>query len=266
MSILHQIQEWPSPNAAALLAVDGDVVESYGPLDQPFALASVTKLLTAATVLIAVEEGSLELAGDVGEGASVADLLAHSSGLGPDGARLDRPGRRRIYSNAAYERVAGLLTASTELDFSSYFAEALVEPLALHGTELLGSPAFGARSTVNDLWSFVSGLPRLLATETLTEMVTPHRPELSGVLPGYGSQSPNLWGLGPEIRGSKSGHWTGELASPATWGHFGQAGTFVWTDPIRAVTLVVLTDLRFGEWAPPRWAQLSTDAVRLVDS
>ena len=34
-------------------------------------------------------------------------------------------------------------------------------------------------------------------------------PGLTGVLPGYGHQKPNDWGLGFEIRDAKSPHWTG---------------------------------------------------------
>lgn len=266
MAVLEQIDEWPCQNAAAVLSVHGELAESFGDLDRVFPLASVTKLLTAATVLVGSEEGSVTLDDDAGDGASLADLLAHASGLGPDGTRLDAPGRRRVYSNAGYERAAGLLASGSGLDFSTYFSEALIDPLGMSATELLGSPAFGARSSVTDLDRFLQGLGRLLTTSTLQRMIEPHRAELSGVLPGYGSQSPNLWGLGPEIRGHKALHWTGELAAPETWGHFGQAGTFVWSDPTRHTSLIVLTDLRFGAWAPPRWAQLSSDAVSFVDS
>ena len=84
-----------------------------------------------------------------------------------------------------------------------------------------------------------------------------HCPELIGVLPGYGRQVPNPWGLGPEIRGEKSPHWTGSSNSPATWGHFGQAGTLLWVDPEQQTVLVVLTDEPFGELAIERWPVLA---------
>ena len=91
-------------------------------------------------------------------------------------------------------------------------------------------------------------------------MTSPYLPELVGVLPGYGRQAPNTWGLGPEIRSNKSPHWTGASLSPQTWGHFGQAGTFVWTDPALELALIVLTDKPFGDWVLERWPTLS-DAV-----
>jgi CubicO group peptidase (beta-lactamase class C family) len=85
-------------------------------------------------------------------------------------------------------------------------------------------------------------------------------PGLRGVLPGFGSQNPNDWGLGFEIRGSKEPHWTGTTNSPATFGHFGQSGTMFWIDPAAQLGLVALTDRSFGPWAADAWPRLS-DAV-----
>lgn len=74
-------------------------------------------------------------------------------------------------------------------------------------------------------------------------------PGLKGVLPGYGLQNPNDWGLGFEIRGAKSPHWTGSSSSRRTFGHFGQSGTFLWVDPGAGAACVALTDRDFGPWA-----------------
>ena len=66
-----------------------------------------------------------------------------------------------------------------------------------------------------------------------------------------------------EISGDKSPHWTGRANSPATYGHFGGAGTMMWVDPTARVGVVALTDRPFDEWAPEalrRWPELS-DAV-----
>ena len=81
-----------------------------------------------------------------------------------------------------------------------------------------------------------------------------------GVLPGFGGQDPNDWGLGFEVRGAKSPHWTGTVNSPSTYGHFGQSGTMVWVDPEAGVGLVALTDRDFGDWARTAWPELA-DAV-----
>ena len=87
-------------------------------------------------------------------------------------------------------------------------------------------------------------------------------PGLTGVLPGFGVQRPNDWGLGFEIRDGKSPHWTGTGNSPRTFGHFGQTGTFIWVDPDRELALVVLTDRDFDEWAKPLWPAISDEVLR----
>ncbi|MER2225108.1 MAG: serine hydrolase, partial [Rhodococcus sp. (in: high G+C Gram-positive bacteria)] len=86
-------------------------------------------------------------------------------------------------------------------------------------------------------------------------------PGLNGILPGYGSQRPNDWGLGFEIRGDKRPHWTGLANSAATFGHFGQSGTFLWVDPTIHTACVVLTDRDFGDWAKPLWTELSDGVI-----
>lgn len=260
MKSLEQIEQWPCDAAAAVVTREGTVAQ-HGDTTRVFELASVTKLFTAAAAMLAVEEGSVHLDDVIDErGAILADLLGHSSGLAPDGSVLDSPGRRRVYSNGGYERVAQHVATETMMAFADYLREGIFAPLAMSSSELVGSPAYGARSSVDDLVSFLGGIRGLLAPETLRTMTSPYMPELIGVLPGYGRQAPNTWGLGPEIRSAKSPHWTGSNNSPQTWGHFGQAGTFVWVDPEAQASLVVLTNKPFGDWVRARWPALS-DAV-----
>ena len=102
--------------------------------------------------------------------------------------------------------------------------------------------------------------PTLVAAETLAEAVSVQFPGLAGVLPGFGRQDPNDWGLGLELRDAKSPHWTGARNSPRTFGHFGRSGTFLWVDPAAGIALGCLTDLPFGDWAADAWPRLS-DAV-----
>lgn len=262
------LEGWPAEViSAAAIGPDG-VVHRHGDTGTVFALASITKLFTAAAVHLAVEEGSVELGQEVPafvddeapRGATVSDLLAHAGGFGPAGKILDDPGRRRIYSNGGYDLLASVVETGTGMSFGDYLAEGLFAPLSMGSTTVPGSPAFAGESTVDDLISFVVGLPTLLAEPTIEAMTSPYLPELIGVLPGYGRQAPNLWGLGPEIRGTKRPHWTGAHNSPSTWGHFGQAGTFLWVDPVRQVTLITLTNRPFGDWAHPLWPAFS-DAV-----
>ena len=50
-------------------------------------------------------------------------------------------------------------------------------------------------------------------------------------MPGFGKQDPNPFGLGIEVRGTKSPHWTATTGSERTYGHFGMRGTAFWIDP-----------------------------------
>ena len=65
---------------------------------------------------------------------------------------------------------------------------------------------------------------------------------------------------GFELKNGKQPHFTGTLTSPRTFGHWGGSGTFIWVDPTRGLSLGVLTDREFGDWAKEAWPRLS-DAV-----
>lgn len=266
MKAFDQLSEWPAVASAAGVVDRFGNHHRSGGADEVFALASVTKPLTALAVLVAVEEGLIELDQAAGPPRStVRHLLAHASGLAPDQRRLmTEPGTRRIYSNSGYEVLAELVEAQAQMPFGEYFHEALVVPLGLQNTSLVGSAAHGAFSSVNDLLLVISAVidatAAVLDSSTVAEMCSPSFEQLPGILPGYGIQDPNLWGLGFEIRGTKSPHWTGSRNSQTTFGHFGRAGTFLWIDPESKLATVVLTDHEFGEWAKGAWPTFS-DAV-----
>lgn len=259
------IEQWPVDNAATATVIgDAAMVASHGDLTRRYELASVTKVLTAYAALIAIEEGVVELDEPAGpDGATVRHLLAHASGLDFDEHRVRAaPGARRIYSNVGFEVLARTLTQHSGIEFAEYVRAGLLHPLGMNDTSVDGSPAAGAVSTVADLAKLAAELqrPTLLAQSTVTEATTVAFPGLAGVLPGFGRQEPNDWGLGFEIRDHKSPHWTGANSSPATFGHFGQSGTFLWVDPVAGVACVTLTDRDFGPWAVAAWPAY-TDAV-----
>lgn len=262
--VLARIDDWPVDHAAAVVVGGAGVIAAHGEIDRRFALASVTKPLVALAVLVAVEEGSVGLDDPAGPpGATVRHLLAHSAGYGFDGDEPVAPvGARRIYSNTGFERLADHLAERTELAVGDYVAEAVLEPLGMGSSALEGSPASGAVGSAADLGRFAAELlaPTVISGTTLREAMTVQFPGLDGMLPGYGRQSPNDWGLGVEIRGAKSPHWTGTANSPRTFGHFGAAGTFLWIDPAAGAGLVALTDRPFGPWAVDAWPPFS-DAV-----
>ncbi|MCD9900639.1 beta-lactamase family protein [Streptomyces sp. MT29] len=265
MESLRIIDTWPVPTAAAaVVRADGTVLGTRGPTDHRFPLASVTKPLAAYAALVAYEEGAVELDEPAGpEGSTVRHLLAHTSGLAFDEHRVTAPpGNRRLYSNAGFEVLGDHIAKASGIPFAEYLRQAVLEPLGMTSTTLDGSPARDGVSTVDDLVRFAAEVqaPRLLDPRTVLEAQSVVHPGLKGVLPGYGHQSPNDWGLGFEIRDSKSPHWTGASSSPATFGHFGQSGTFLWIDPVAQVACVALTDRAFGPWAAEAWTPF-TDAV-----
>lgn len=253
---------WPGTSALAI-ANSSATLASSGDLDWTTRIASISKLFTCYAALVAIEEGTITLDDPAGPADStVRHLMAHASGLGFEsgaGQTFDA-GTRRIYSNAGIEQVAAHLETAAAMPFHEYLAEAVVEPLGLSGMDTGGSPAHGMRASVNHLLQFGRELlaPTLIAPETLAMATAPVFPELRGVLPGFGSQDPNPWGLGFEIKGKKKPHWTGLLHDPTTFGHFGGSGSFLWVDPTRQLIGASVSDQVFGEWAVEAWPRANT--------
>ncbi len=213
------VLDWPVDHVAAAV-VTADGTTTAGETERVFRLASVTKLLTAYATLIAVEEGAVDWDTPAGPpGSTVRHLAAHASGL----------------------------------SFAEYLHEAVCVPLGMTATRLTGSPGSEAESSVDDLARFAAELRAPTLTATLDDATRVAFPDLDGILPGFGRQKPNDWGLGFEIRDGKSPHWTGARSSPRTFGHFGQSGTFLWVDPDAGAAAVVLTDRDFGPWAIEAW-------------
>lgn len=265
MDSVRLVEQWPVEHAAAaVVARDGTVLGSHGDAERTYALASVTKLLTAYAALIAVEEGAIGLDDAAGpDGATVRHLLAHTAGLAFDQHKVvSTPGQRRLYSSTGFEQLAEAVEKRSGIPFPDYVRDGLLVPLGMESTTFEGSAGAGASSTLNDLIAFAADLqaPTLLHSDTLEQATTVAFPGLSGVLPGYGLQKPNDWGLGFEVRDGKSPHWTGSTNSPRTFGHFGQAGTFLWVDPDLGAACVALADRDFGPWAVEAWPAFS-DAV-----
>ncbi|MEO5576605.1 MAG: serine hydrolase domain-containing protein [Gaiellaceae bacterium] len=263
MEALRQIESWPAEHAAAGVATAGAVLAEHGDARHRLGWGSVTKLLTAYATLIAAEEGALDLDEPAGpEGSTVRHLLAHASGLAWDSPKpLGKPGERRIYSNTGYVVLADHVAARAEMPFPDYLGAAVLEPLGLAST-LEGDAAGGIVGTLGDLLAFgrEALAPTLIASETLAEATSVQFPGLDGVLPGFGRQTPNDWGLGFELRDGKSPHWTGAQNSPRTYGHFGSkpgTATFLWIDPERQLVAAALADISFGEWAVTAWPTLS---------
>jgi len=249
--------KWDPSTRSAAVVRDGVVVERHGETADARPVASITKLVTATAVLVAVEEGTVDLGDPAGPpGSTVAHLLAHTSGLAFDGdALVDQPGRRRIYSNTGYELLGAHLEERSGLSAATYVTEAVLTPLHMERSRLTGSVAAGLEASVDDLVRLIGEFrrPSLLDPDTARRFSDVAFPGVAGVVPGWGRHDPCDWGLGPEIRGTKEPHWMGQRCSPATYGHFGGSGTYLWFDPLADVGCVVFADREFGEWATTVW-------------
>jgi CubicO group peptidase (beta-lactamase class C family) len=264
MAALDAIADWPVTNAAAAVVGPAGVLAEHGDVRRAFVLASVTKPLVARAVQIAIEEGAVELDTPAGPpGSTMRHLLAHASGLAMNsGEQMAEVGARRVYSNYGFFVAADTVEQASGIEFARYLAESVFLPLGMDATTLSGGAAaagYGCTSTVADLALFAADLlrPALVSVEMHADATSVQFPGLDGVLPGFGVQRPNDWGLGFEIRAMKSPHWTGAENSPRTYGHFGQSGTFLWVDPQVRRALVVLTDRDFGDWTRECWPGLS---------
>ena len=264
MQALSVADNWAAANVAIAVVGPDGVLAVRGDAGRSFRWASVTKPITATAVLVAAEEGVLDLDEPAGPlGSTVRHLLAHASGLPFEGdTPIAPPGKRRIYSNTGMEEAARVLESRGAMPFADYLQQAVLDPLGMRGTRLVGSPAAGLHGTLDDLVAFTRELfaPTLIAPETLAEATSVQFPGLAGVIPDLGRFDPNDWGLGFEIKDGKDPHFSGTLTSPRTYGHWGGAGTFLWVDPERPLALACLTDREFGDWAKEAWPALS-DAV-----
>ncbi len=262
MQALRQIDGWPVGFAAAgVLDVTG-VKATHGDATRAVRLASLSKPVAALALLVAAEEGVVDLDEPAGPpGSTVRHLLAHASGLPFEGtAPIARPGRKRIYSNEAFRVLAELLEEHAEMPFAEYVHAAVCAPLRI-ALDPHGDPGSGMHASLGDVLELGRELlrPTLVAPETLEEMTSVQFPGLAGVLPDHGRFDPLDWGLGGPLN-TPTPSWMGTRVSLRTYGHFGGSGTFLWVDPEAGVGCAALTDREFGEWAKQAWPGFS-DAV-----
>jgi CubicO group peptidase (beta-lactamase class C family) len=262
--VLVTIDTWGADHAAAAVIGPDGVLARHGDADGIFRWASVTKLVTALAVLVAVERGQLSLDDPAGPpGATVRHLLAHASGLPFSGSTpIAAPGTRRIYSNAGFDTLGTLLETRFDAPVEAVLADFVLTPVGMDRTRLLERPSQGLHGPLDDLVALAQELltPSVVSAATFETATSVAFPGLIGLLPGVGRFDPLDWGLGFEVHDGKVPHWMGTRNSPATFGHFGGAGTFLWVDPVARLGTVVLTDREYEDWALEAWPPFS-DAV-----
>ncbi len=263
MSALDLLDEFGFEAAAVVLGPEG-VRAQRGDLRLVRAWRSVTKTVTGLACTIALQEGRVHLDDEAGPpGSTLRHLLTHASGCTYESpTALQPPGQRRHYSNYGIDEASRHVERAVRRDFGDWVAERVAGPLGMDHLEWTGSASVGAMGTLEDLSLFAAEMlrPTLLEPEWHRQMTTPQLPELVGIMPGFGKQTPNPFGLGVEVRGTKSPHWTGAHNSEQTFGHFGMRGSAFWVDPVADLALVVGTSHDFCDAHRRVMPQLS-DAV-----
>ena len=262
MQALRQIDGWPVEFAAAGVVDREGRVSTHGDGTEVVRLASVSKPVAALAILVAAEEGVVDLDEAAGPpGSTVRHLLAHASGLPFEGTTpISPPGRRRIYSNEGFRVLAAQVSTAAQMPFADYVRDAISRPLGID-LDPSGDPGSGMHASLADVLAIGRELlvPRLVADETRDEMVSVQFPGLAGVLPDHGRFDPLDWGLGVQLN-TRPPSWMGSRTSPQTFGHFGGTGTFLWVDPESGIACAALTTREFGDWAKEAWPRFS-DAV-----
>lgn len=264
MHSLRAIDRWEVRSGAVAVTGPDGLIDRHGSFYAVERWASVTKLFTAYTVLIACERGLTDLDERAGPpGSTVRHLLAHASGLPFEGqSPVAPPNRRRIYSNAGFDLLGAHVSHRAGIPFPDFMRNNLLQPLGIEA-ELRARPSEGLFGSVIG----VARLARELMAPTLISQVmmdlarTAAFPNLAGTLPGVGRFDPNPWGLGFEIKNGKVPHWTGSSNSEETFGHFGGTGTFLWVDPKARIALSCMTGREFGPWALELWPALSDQVL-----
>lgn len=262
---------------ALVVTEGGRIVAQAGDVDDVFPFASVTKPLVAWSALVAVDRGMMRLddpatpADGSGQellpGATIAHLLSHSSGIAFDSdAVLAAPGQRRIYSNRGIELLGERLEEATGMSVEEWVDVTVLQSLGMASVSVPGSPAASGEGSAADLSLFARELaqPTVVSAELADKARHVVIPGLDGVLPGYGRQTPNDFGLGLEIRGHKHPHWTSAAHSEQTFGHFGQAGSFIWVDPLAGRQAVFLGARPFGQVHQQAWPELNDEILALA--
>ncbi len=207
-----------------------------------------------------------------------------NAGYGVLGRLVERVAGRSVWEIAAERVFAPLGMADTlvrpgadELPRLAHLADATNAGTALetyNGAwwKGLAVPWAGLYGSPRDLVTFAAAFlpdgPRLLSGAGVAAMTT----DQTGGLPGGVESAKTVWpvgrwGLGWEVKGEKRRHWTGDLTSPATFCHFGQAGTLLWADPAHDLALAVFANRAVSHmWTfiLARWARLSNALVAAV--
>ena len=175
------------PFRASILAEnDAGASLASGDAREVFPLASVTKLFTAYSALIAISRGLVTLSAPAPyPGVTLEHLLSHASGMAMGERAITRPpGTRRIYSNAGIEAAADMLEEATGTEIGRWIEETIAEPLGLTSLTVEGSPAYSGYAHAEDLMLFARELSHPTLILSLIWMGSFPDTEISVPVPG----------------------------------------------------------------------------------
>jgi CubicO group peptidase (beta-lactamase class C family) len=258
------LADWPGSPAFVLFRLNGgtsEIIASEGDLEEVRAWASVSKMAVSLAFGVEVDWGFHALTENFGpRGATLANLLSHSSGLGlEDGDPVVAIATKRVYSNYAIDYAVERIMAGNQP--SAWLADRVFHALGMGSTSLVGRPSSGVEGSTGDMRTLAEAWlrPDAISKDTRNRFITPYLADLDGIVPGFGRFSPCPWGLGPEVRGQKE-HWMGDWPSES-FGHFGQSGALMLLNAQEGIGLVATSTVDFGPWAVKLWPQW-TSALR----
>jgi CubicO group peptidase (beta-lactamase class C family) len=253
------VEGWPGAPAVVLFRLkDGNVerLGEAGDLDVVRSWASVSKMAVAMAFGVEIDWDLHQFSQNFGpHGATLANLLSHSSGLGlEEGDPTVAVATKRVYSNVGIDHAVSVVVQ--DRDPAQWLEERVFLPLGMATTQLQGRPCADVYGSTEDLATLGAAWlrPDGVTTQTRNRQIKAYLPELSGIVPGFGRFSPCPWGLGPEVRGTKE-HWMGDWPAES-FGHFGQSGAMMLLNVDQQIGLVATSTEPFGPWAVklwPRW-------------
>ena len=258
---------WPGESSYAIFRLRNgslEIVNQGGDQRAVRPWASVSKMAVAMAFAVEIDWGMHKITDSFGpRGATLSNLLSHSSGLGlEEGDPMVPIGTKRVYSNVGIDHAVDVVTKGNEP--GEWLNDRVFRGLGMLNTRLEGRASSGVVGSTEDLMRMgVAWLrPDGIGIETRNRFVKPFLPDLDGIVPGFGKFSPCPWGLGPEIRGEKH-HWMGDWL-PSSFGHFGQSGAMLLVNLEEKIGVVATSSEDFGAWAVALWPEWTSAARTLA--
>ena len=253
-----QAEQFPGSFSYILFGLDGGVVtrlDHGGDVEAVREWASVSKMAVALAFGIEHDWELHDFTESVGpRGATIANLLSHTSGLGlEEGDPVTAIATKRVYSNYAVDLAVAAIVG--ENDPANWLNDRVFRPTGMTETRLVGRASSGVIGTTEEL-------ARLGVAWLRPDLIARYLGDLDGIVPGFGRFTPCPWGIGPEIAGDKH-HWMGDWP-PASFGHFGQSGALLLLNAHEQIGLAATSTVPFGPWAVQAWPQWTSDLRRMA--